>query len=177
MAEVTNAGPGITSANLPKPIAPGQTTAPTNAQVANAPTIPDDSDIVAKPLVNPDFTNIQPANPAMVLRFVNRLASGGQRFEEAKIQGYIVCKVTDLKKVPNTLSVKDGCITYGDLVVMMMSRVDYIGAIKHNEQRARRLVERAQVMGSAYEKMNEALNEVPGSRADKAKIKLFQPER
>lgn len=169
--------PVITSANLPPAIKPGETSAQAVAPVAQQPSVLSDADIVAMPLVTPDFTNIQPANPAMSLRLINRLALGGQRFEEAKIQGFITCKVTDIKAVPSTMTVKDGCVTYGDLVVMMMPREKYLGAIKHNNQRARDLVSRQAVMGAAHDQMNTALNEVPGSRDNKAKIKLFQPDR
>jgi hypothetical protein len=166
----------LTSKNLPKEIPDGQTTAPPDSQVAATPVQFNDDDIVARPLVSPDFTNIEPANPNMSLRLVNRLALGGQRFEEAKIQGFIVCKPEDIKDIPNTWSVKDGCVIYGDVIAMMMPREKYLGAIKHNEQNARKLVHRQAVQGLAHDKLTEALNEVPGSRADKAKIKLYQPE-
>jgi hypothetical protein len=167
--------PTITSKNLPpelpKPGAP---------QVAAPPKIDDDSDIVAKPLVSPDFTKLKPTNPAMILRGVNRLALGGQRFEEARVQGYVVCKPEDIvgmKTNPGVMTVKDNTVTYGDLIFMMMPRVDYIGAIKQNEQNARARVSRAAVFGSGQQELNTALNEVPGSRADKSKVKLFQPDR
>lgn len=172
--------PVITSANLPKPVQPGQTSAPADSQVAQGKIeeqrIANDADIIARPLVSPDFTNIKPANPAMMLRLVNRLALGGQRFEEARIQGFVVCKASDIKEVPNTMTVKDGNVIYGDVIVMMMPRDKYIGAIKYNEARARKLVERQAVQGAAHEQLQTALNEVPGSRANKAKIKLYQPE-
>ena len=171
---VANAAPPtITSKNLPpelpKPTGKESPTTP--------PTIDDDSDIVAKPLVSPDFTKLQPTNPAMSLRLVNRLALGGQRFEEAKVQGFVVCKASDIKNITNLMTIKDGVVTYGDLIVMMMPRVDYIGAIKNNEQNARRRVARAAVMGEGQELLAAALNEVPGSRENKSKIKLFQPDR
>src|SRR5580692_10630299 len=84
--------PTITSKNLPPQIPPPGAKAPDPSAV----TIDDDSDIVAKPLVSPDFTKLKPTNPAMSLRLVNRLALGGQRFEEARVQGFIVCKPSDI---------------------------------------------------------------------------------
>jgi hypothetical protein len=113
----------------------------------------------------------------MSLRLVNRLALGGQRFEEARVQGFVVCKPTDIKNMPTLMTVKDGNVTYGDLIVMMMPRVDYLGAIKNNENNARKRTSKAAVLGTGYEQLGSALNEVPGSRADKSKIKLFQPDR
>jgi hypothetical protein len=163
--------PTITSKNLPPQIPP-----PGTVEVA-APVIDDDADIVAKPLVSPDFTKLQPTNPAMCLRLVNRLALGGQRFEEARVQGFVVCKPSDVKNLTNIMTIKDGNITYGDLIVMMMPRVDYIGAIKQNEMNARRRVSRAAVFGAGQEHLATALNEVPGSRENKSKVKLFQPDR
>src|SRR5260370_39511402 len=116
--------PTLTSKTLPPELPK-----PTGKEVPfEATSINDDSDIVAKPLVSPDFTKLQPTNPAMILRGINRLALGGQRFEEAKVQGYIICKPTDIKNLTEVMTVKDGTVTYGDLIFMMMPRVDYIGA-------------------------------------------------
>lgn len=164
--------PTLTSKNLPPVIPP-----PSAQDKAAAVTVDSDADIVAKPLVSPDFTKLQPTNPAMSLRLVNRLALGGQRFEEAKVQGFIVCKQTDIKNMPTLMSVKDGTVTYGDLIVMMMPRINYLGAIKNNELNARKRVSKAAAMGTANEQLASALNEVPGSRENKSKIKLFTPDR
>ena len=113
----------------------------------------------------------------MSLRLVYRLALGGQRFEEAKVQGFICCKPGDVQGMTDVFTKKDGVVTYGDVIVMMMPRVDYIGAIKNNEENARKRVRKAAALGTAQEQLTSALNEVPGSREDKAKIKLFQPDR
>src|SRR5216684_437135 len=156
------AQPTITSKNLPPEISKPKG----DEQPFPEPEINDDSDIVAKPLVSPDFTKLKPTNPAMTLRGINRLALGGQRFEEAKVQGFIVCKPEDIvgmKEKPGVMTVKDGSVTYGDIIVMMMPRVDYIGAIKMNEQNARKRVSRAAVFGAGQEQLATALNEVPGS--------------
>lgn len=169
------APPTITSKNLPAEMpAPGAQAPHVDGQI----TIDDDSDIVAKPLVSPDFTKLKPTNPAMSLRMVNRLALGGQRFEEARVQGFIVCKPADIvgMDTPGVMTIKDGTVTYGDLIAMMMPRVDYIGAIKNNEENARRRVRRATVLGEGQKLVSEALNEVPGSRADKAKVRVFNPD-
>ena len=165
--------PTITSKNLPPELPkPTGKESPTDL-----PTLDDDSDIVAKPLVSPDFTKLLPTNPLMCLRLINRLALGGQRFEEAKVQGFVPCKTTDIKNCPSLMTVKDGVVTYGDLIVMMMPRVDYIGAIKNNEMNARKRVSRSVVFGAGQEQLATALNEVPGSRENKSKVKLFQPDR
>jgi hypothetical protein len=125
------APPTITSKNLPVEVPPPGASAP---HIDGEITIDDDSDIVAKPLVSPDFTKLKPTNPAMSLRMVNRLALGGQRFEEARVQGFIVCKPADIvgMDTPGVMTIKDGTVTYGDLIAMMMPRVDYIGEIKNN---------------------------------------------
>lgn len=175
---VIKPAPVITSKNLPPELPKPGT--PAAAEVAKAVEIDNDSDIVAKPLVSPDFTKLKPTNPAMCLRLVNRLALGGQRFEEAKVQGFVVCKPEDIvgmKTNPGVMTVKDNTVTYGDVIAMMMPRIDYIGAIKNNEANARRRVARATVFGEGQKLLGEALNEVPGSRDAKSKIKLFQPDR
>jgi hypothetical protein len=171
--KLPTATPTITSKNLPPELAkPTGHESPTDP-----PMIDDDADIVAKPLVSPDFTKLKPTNPAMSLRLVNRLALGGQRFEEARVQGFVVCKASDVQGLTSIMTIKDGTITYGDLIVMMMPRTDYIGAIKQNEMNARRRVSRAAVFGAGQDQLATALNEVPGSRENKSKVKLFQPDR
>ena len=170
-AVVKSSTPTITSKNLPPQIPPPGT------KELQPLTIDDDSDIVAKPLVSPDFTQLKPTNPAMSLRLINRLALGGQRFEEARVQGFVVCKPSDIQGLTSLMTIKDGNVTYGDLIVMMMPRVDYLGAIKQNEVNARKRVSRAAVMGAGQEQLASALNEVSGSRENKSKVKLFQPDR
>lgn len=170
---VAAASPTITSKNLPPELPK-----PTGTEIPfDLPVISDDSDIVAKPLMSPDFTKLKPTNPAMSLRLINRLALGGQRFEEAKIQGFVICKPSDIKDLPSIFSTKDGVVTYGDVIAMMMPRVDYVGAIKNNEKNARDRVAKAAVFGAGQEHLAQALNEVPGSRENKSKVKLFNPDR
>lgn len=162
----TKSSPVITSANLPKPPAPA----------ASPTAVVHDDDIVAKPLGS-GFRDIRPANPAMSLRWINRVAGSGARFDQAKAEGYHVCHEGDISKEtpPAAHWKKDGAFIDGDLILMMMPKVDYIGAIKQNEQNAVRRLSHVNTLEFGKGKMGEALNEVPGSAANKAKIKLYNP--
>lgn len=156
--------PTITSANLPR------------EPIKNASVI-DDADIVAKPLVGADFTNLRPANPNHSLRWGNRVAGGGARYDQLKAMNFRNALVADIHKetpVPVHYQ-KDGAIINGDLILMLIDRRDYVGQLKLNEQNAVRRLTRSATMETGKEKMREALNEVPGSAANKAKVKLYNP--
>lgn len=159
------AGPAITSANAAAPPHPDP-----------LPVV--DDAIVARPLVDPDFTNVQPRSPGVRLRWVNRIHGNegrGGRFEQAKASGFRPATVNDIKTEISSHMKVNGSIIYGDLILMVIDRKLYDGALKFNEQQARNRVATA-TMGVGKKELGNALNEVSGSREDKGKVKLYKPD-
>lgn len=153
--------PTVTSANVPaQPVAP---------------VIIDDSDIVAKPLVGADFTNLRPSSPNNSLRWVNRSAGGGARFDQMKAMGFRSAVAIDiLGEVPKSL-LRDGSIINGDLILMVIAKVDYVGQLKLNRERAMKRVSRRNTLETGRRELSDALNGVPGSAANKSKISTYTP--
>ena len=170
-------GPAVTSKNVPTPGVPPlppQQAAEVAKQAAAA--LPDEA-IEARPLVLPDYTDLRPRNPLLKFRWVNRVAGEGQRLYQMEAMGFI--KVTskdvvgpDGKPVPEYL-VKNGQIVYGDLVLMKISRKQYLGALKYNEQRAVDRISKAAFLKRAKKMVSEELGRV-GSPAT-PKITTFVP--
>lgn len=154
----------ITSANAPAPPLP-------------QPPVVVDDEIIAKPLVDPDFTNVKPKNPNIRFRWVNRIHGNegrGGRFEQAKASGFERAIPADCATAVSGHMIKDGCIIYGDLILMKIDAKAYDGALKFNEQSARARIASA-TLGTGRKELSNALNEVPGSREDKSKVKLYTP--
>lgn len=157
-------GPAITSANAPAP--PHSDPLPVV-----------DEQVIARPLTSPDFTSVVPVNPGIRFRWVNRIHGNegrGGRFEEAKSSGFVPANEKDIKGVVSAHMKRDGCIIYGDLILMKIDRKLYDGALKYNEEQARRRVATV-TMGQGRKELGQALNEVPGSRENKDKVKLYNP--
>jgi hypothetical protein len=147
--------PTITSANLPSPPPAPE----------SAPDIPDD-EIIARPLQDPDFSNFNPRNSGMKLRWVNRIHGNegrSGRMEQARASGFVPCVFTDVKEdVPNHMR-SNGGIVYNDIILMKIPRAQYEGALKYNrEQAIKRLGPHAN-MAAGTKELRDALNDVGGS--------------
>lgn len=162
--------PTMTSKNLPSSTPASTTTSPSEqAQILS------DDQIVAKPLIDPDFTNLKPKNPNYCFRWVNHIAGGGSRFEKMKASGFRVASYSDVKgEIPSHFK-KDNAIINGDLILTIIDRASYVGALKHNQQKAHKRLHKGFAMQQGREQLNQALNEVPGTAANKAKVKLYEP--
>jgi hypothetical protein len=130
--------PAITSKNF--------TAAPTPPKppvVQNEVAIPYEQ-IVAKPLRAPNFTNLKHRNPNMSLYWGNRAVGEKEstmRYDQLLSMGFVPAKPQDVllasgEACPPSLQ-RDGRVMYGDLILLMISRTDYVGQIKWNEQSAR----------------------------------------
>lgn len=175
--DAKKAGPAVTSKNVPTPgvppLVPSQAAEVAKQAAAKLP----DEDIVARPLVLPDYTDLRPRNPLLKFRWVNRVAGEGQRLYQMEAMGFV--KVTskdvvgpDGKPIPEYL-IKNGQIVYGDLVLMKISREAYLGALKYNEQRAVDRISKAAFLKRAKKMVSEELSRV-GSPAT-PKITTFVP--
>lgn len=104
-------------------------------------------DIVALPLGAPDFANdVKPylVNPGLHPRWI---FTDRRRFAQAVAQGWRVCKQTDLKPGYAKLTpfAEEGGTKYinGDLILMLINRQVYLGALKYKHQVAAALSDSA----------------------------------
>lgn len=104
--------------------------------------------IEARPLMTLDVINeVRPKNSALELRWVNREAGEGLRYNQMAAGGFIPARPDELwlqtnkKPVPPSM-VKEGKVIYGDLIAMLISKEIYQGALKHNALRAIELGDR-----------------------------------
>jgi hypothetical protein len=105
--------------------------------------------IIAKPLRSPNFTNLKHKNPNMSLYWGNRAVGEKEstmRYDQLISMGFLPAKPQDVllangDPCPPSLQ-RDGRVIYGDLILLMISRIDYLGQIKWNEQSARLRVKR-----------------------------------
>lgn len=175
--------PTITSSALPPSQQPGAiNTSP--AQVVDKPIL--DRDIVAKPLRSPNFLNLKPKNPNMSLYFGNRAVGekeSGMRYDELIAKGFRPAKPEEVltntnNPVPASLC-RDGRIMYGDLILLIMPRVDYVGSQKWNAETA---ALRVRKFGSGLDASGEranpqsALSDISNSKAAReGKVKAYIP--
>jgi hypothetical protein len=137
--------------------------------------------IEARPLQRTDFVNIKPKNPMVSIRFVNRVAGGGQRLDQMVYAGFVPVKPEEVvmeNGAPLTSSlVRDGQVIFGDLICMKIDRRIYDGAKKHNWKRAvDRLHPSAQVR-TGQEQLKTTLREAGAAGIPdlNKKIQAFRP--
>ena len=100
--------------------------------------------IEAKPLRSPNFINLVPKNPNLSLFWGNRAVGekeSGLRYDQLIAMGFVPAKPEDVlsnlgQPCPPSIC-RDGRVMYGDLILLKIPRVDYVGALKWNEQNAR----------------------------------------
>jgi hypothetical protein len=134
--------PTITSKNLPPIQQPSAGVPPVEKQLSY-------DQIEAKPLRSPNFLNLKPKNPNMSLYFGNRAVGekeSGLRYDELIAKGFRPAKPEEVlttmgHPIPPSL-VRDGRILYGDLILLIMPRSDYVGQQKFNAESAERRVRR-----------------------------------
>jgi hypothetical protein len=104
-------------------------------------------DIVAKPLRPPNFMNMKHKNPNVSLFWGNRAVGekeSGLRYDQLLAMGFVPVKPEEVLQVmegrllpcPPSIA-RDGRVLYGDLILLKIAKVDYIGSQKWNEQTAR----------------------------------------
>lgn len=185
--------PTLTSKNLPPVQQPGA--------VNTSPAVPPKSEetplsyaqIEAKPLRSPNFLNLKPKNPNMSLYFGNRAVGekeSGLRYDQLIAMGFRPAKPEEIltmqgQACPTSIQ-RDGRIMYGDLILLIIPRVDYVGALKWNAESAARRVRKfgQSVTDGRAESQNaeariapsSALSEVANSRAAReGKVKAYVP--
>lgn len=158
---------------------------PTTPQPASAPEVVGEVDapgigkIVAKPLSSPDFIGIRAKDPAKSVRWVNRMYENGFRVDYHISQGFEIAKPDEVVKLDGSplpaSFARNGQITYGDLICMILPKADYYGALLNNHNKAIHRIQRTGIQRRGEHIMGEELSQVSGSRADKQKIKVYTP--
>jgi hypothetical protein len=107
-----------------------------------------DSEILAKPLGEPDFIGLKPNNPNMSLFWGNRAVGDREskmRVNQLLAKGFIYAESKDVHMINKGTGAKlpcpdslmhEGRIIFGDLILLMIPRKDYIGQQKWNNQTA-----------------------------------------
>lgn len=142
--------PTITSKNLPPVQRPGGIPTPPGLppkpQASVEVAIPYEQ-IEAKPLRAPNFISLKPKNPTLCLYWGNRAVGekeSGLRYDQLIAMGFVPASPMDVMTLAGGVCppsiCRDGRIMYGDLILLKIPRVDYIGALKWNEQSARQRV-------------------------------------
>jgi hypothetical protein len=148
------------------------------AAIAGTTPAPAPVQITAQDLSAPDFLHFKPKNPNHSLRWVNRIAGNGTRYETMRASGGRNALVADID--PSTpvpaMYLKDGAIINHDIILVIFDRAAYEGRLKQNEQRATERL-RSGTMASGTKELAQALNEVEGSPMNKSKIGLFPASR
>ena len=101
-------------------------------------------DIVARPLTLPDFVSVQLANPMLSARWI---FTDRRRYAQAKAQGWRNAQKKDLKPSYQALTPyeEEGGTKYinGDLILMVIDRKLYLGALRYKHQVAAALSDAA----------------------------------
>lgn len=135
----------------------------------------DEGSIVARPLELPNELDMKPVDPAKSLRWVQRVAGGGMRYEQCLAMGFSNAKIEDIqnKFLKDGASIKDGSIIRGDLILMIIDRARYEGALLWNHQSAVRRVQRTALKNDAVRAGRTELNGLPNEVLKK--INFYQP--
>jgi hypothetical protein len=136
-------------------------------------------DIVAAPLVMPDFINVPPARPDIAFRWINYKAGDGLRFTQAQAQGWAVAQAIDVKGNYLTPYKKEGGSKYinGDLILMKIDKKRYLGALKYKHQVAAALADDS-ILRTLSAKRAASDLAAAGANRDyfKGKITTFTPD-
>lgn len=99
-------------------------------------------DIIAKPMTVPDFVDVPLANPTLIGRW---MFTDRRRFSQATAQGWRVAKQADIKGgYLSPYSVEGGTkFINGDLILMLIDRKRYLGALRYKHEVAAALSDAA----------------------------------
>jgi hypothetical protein len=141
----------------------------------DAPELADD--IVAQPLVSPDFTNPQPANPNVVFRWIEFKARDGFRFQQCLAQGYAVAKITDIKDGERfrAYNRENGTkFINGDVILMKIDRGRYLGALKDRYMKTQAMTDPAVANAITSASASHEMRSAAG-RVNAGKMTAFSP--
>jgi hypothetical protein len=130
----------------------------------------------AAPLLSAAMDQVKPKNKAMQLRWINRYCGEKTpylRYEQALAQGWVACRPTDVEVIPPGC-LKDDRIQTQDVILCMMPRAQYLGALRFNNERVNRAVTRSG-LGVAEESLRTDFAKEGVSRKADGKVSVFVP--
>jgi hypothetical protein len=178
-----NSTPSITSANLPKP----------PVEAVQTVDIATEQQIIGRPLVDADFTNIKPKNPMHSFYFGNHKANkasdggSGLRIEDLLARGFEFATPQDVlvpdgkggyKPLPtDSALVRNGRVVRGDLMLLKIDKIKYQSALKYNAENATARVSRAANVNAARNNLAKGMREESVSLRpqDRGKISFYNP--
>lgn len=140
--------------------------------------------IVARPLTSSTdpFFSLRPKNPNVVFRGINYCVQtkdgpSYMRFEQAKAQGYVAATPADVQGAVPASLLKEGKIINGDLILMMIDKSTYRGALKWKDQQAIRATQATgqREQGDAEIKRAAAETNMPGKLS--RKLSTYAPSQ
>lgn len=145
--------------------------------------------IEAKPMHAPAFDQIRKKNQNIEIRWVNRFVNGAtaplMRYEQMLAMGWVPVKVNiDAKTgeasspdvfIPIGCAIKDGCIQNYDVILMKIDRARYIGAMRYNNERVNKAVQRPGVIAGANENLKQDLAREGALGKSRGKVSTFIP--
>lgn len=165
-------GKAYTNKTVPKPA------------VAQSERIIPDNEIIARPLGMPDFINQKPKNKNMCFYWGNRAVGDKEskmRINDLQAKGFKFAIPSDIEgwdadpeksTVPDAL-IMNNRIIHGDLILMIIPREQYVGALKYNAQSALNRVRKPGIVTDQDGKEQSILNSLASS--SKGKIRPFVP--
>jgi hypothetical protein len=141
-----------------------------------------DENIIAAPLVVPEYANVRPKkDKGIAFRWVNFAVptkEGGftsLRLDQMIAAGFVYAQPDDIEGTCPQSLMRDGKIRYGDLILLKIDAKTYNGALKYNWERSIKLASRAEEAAQGTRQVQQAVAEVT-RRPDLAnKIRTFQP--
>ena len=134
-----------------------------------------ESQIEARPLVDPGWSQPKWKKPGLVGRYCNYVAQKGMRLEEALAQGFRVAKDTDCE-VPG-VSFRDGAFRKGDVLLLVIDRVRYIGALKYKEEVSLQLAGKRKMSRQVRPLMRDPRSGEPIGPQQRGKLEYFEPNK
>lgn len=119
-----------------------------------------DATIVAKPLEIPGFNKVTMKNSNISIRWVNWKARDGLQVERMKLAGFEMAQPEDVDIAG--LKFRDGELRNGDLVLMKISRPEYLGALKWNARVAQQRVSRENLLAAGVGEIRKAIQNPTG---------------
>lgn len=132
----------------------------------------------ARPLQTLDVLDaIRPKNSQLTLRWINRVAGEGLRFNQMVFAGFLVARPDELilkngKPIPPEF-IRENKVIYGDLIAMLIATTIYQSALKHNALRAMALGDRLRLKDEAQEVRRNIVGNAPSELA--RKIQTYVP--
>ena len=115
----------------------------------------DSDEIVARPLTMPGVNGIKLKNPNIAIRWVECMARGGRNVELRKLAGFVVATPNDVE-VPG-IAFKDGVFRNGDVILMKIDRLAYLGSQKASIVAAQQRVSRKGITQKGAALLKETL--------------------